>query len=90
MKWNLEKRKLSDLKEYHKNPRSLSKCQFEHIKLSIDKFGLIDKPIVTKDNTIIGGHQRLKVLKRCKVKEVECWVATEDLTAKISKNLTYV
>ncbi len=27
--------------------------------------------------TIIGGHQRIKVLKKQKVKVVECWVADE-------------
>jgi len=82
MRWALEIRRLSELKDYHKNPRQLSKDQYEHLKKSIDKFGLIDKPIVTKDNILIGGHQRVKVLKKDNVKEIECWIAQEELTPK--------
>lgn len=82
MRWALEKRKLSELKAYQKNPRRLSKDQYEHLKKSIDKFGLIDKPIVTKDNILIGGHQRVKVLAKDNVNEVECWIAQDELTPK--------
>lgn len=82
MKWKLELKKISDLKDYHKNPRRLSKEQYEHLKTSIDKFGLIDKPIITKDNILIGGHQRIQILKKENIKEVECWVSDQELTEK--------
>lgn len=82
MKWKLEKRKISDLQVFHKNPRKLTKNQYEHLKKSIDKFGLIDKPIVTKDNILIGGHQRIEVLKKENIKEVDCWIAEQDLSEK--------
>ncbi len=45
----------------------------------IKKFGLIDKPIVNADMVIIGGHQRVKILKKMKVKEVECWFPNRQL-----------
>ena len=51
-----------------------------HLENLITKFGMIDKPIVNKDWTIIGGHQRVKVLKKMKAKNVECWVPDRDLT----------
>ncbi len=48
----------------------------------IGKFGLIDKPVVNLDYTIIGGHQRLRILKRNKEKTVECWMPNRMLTDK--------
>jgi ParB-like chromosome segregation protein Spo0J len=60
--WHLEKRKLKDLYPYDKNPRQLSEKQFEQLKKSVDKFGLIDRPCINADGTIIGGHQRLHVM----------------------------
>lgn len=78
--WKLEQRNIKDLKKHTKNPRSLSKDQYEHIKKSIDKFGLIDKPIINLDNTIIGGHQRLEVLKKNKISIVDCQVPDHLLT----------
>lgn len=80
--WHLEKRKLSELKDYHKNPRILSKEQAEHLSTSLEKFGLIDKPIINTDNVIIGGHQRKNTLKKMGIKEVECNVPNRPLSAK--------
>ena len=82
MKWNLVNKNICDLKEHPKNPRVLSKDQANHLKKSLDTFGLIDKPIINVDNTIIGGHQRLKVLLGLGYKEVECWVPENPLTDK--------
>lgn len=80
--WKLEKRNLNDLKDYYKNPRKLTKKQFIHLKESIEKFGLIDKPILNHDNTIIGGHQRKEILKKLHVKEIECYVPSRPLSDK--------
>ena len=77
MKWHLETRKLKDLKPHPKNPRKLSKHDAEHLQQSLDKFGLIDKPTITQEGRIIGGHQRIALLKKSKAKDVECWVADE-------------
>lgn len=80
--WHLETRKIKDLKDHPKNPRRLSKHDAEHLEKSIEKFGLIDKPIITKDGQIIGGHQRKRILKKLALKEVECWVPDKDLNEK--------
>ncbi len=48
--------------------------EYEKIKNSIKHFGYIDPLIVNKDMTIIGGHQRFKVLKDLEYTEVECVV----------------
>lgn len=78
--WHLEVLPISKLKEHPKNPRQIHKDQFKHLQNLIDKFGLIDKPIVNKDWTVVGGHQRIKVLKKMKVKNVECWVPDEQIS----------
>src|ERR1700721_3008243 len=78
--WHLEVLPLSSLKAHSKNPRQIKKEQMAHLENLITKFGMIDKPIVNKDWTIIGGHQRVKVLKKMKAKNVECWVPDRDLT----------
>jgi len=77
--WHLEVLPIKSLKDHEKNPRQISKDQFQHLSGLIAKFGLIDKPIVNKDWIIIGGHQRIKVLKKMKAKTVECWVPDEQL-----------
>lgn len=48
------------------NPRKKLKpgdSEFEKIKNSINEFGYVDPVIVNNDLTVIGGHQRISVLK---------------------------
>ncbi len=80
--WHLEFRKVSSLKNHPKNARTLSKLQAEHLQISLEKFGLIDKPIINLDGMIIGGHQRKRILKKLGIKEIECWVPDRELTEK--------
>lgn len=82
IEWKLQKFNLRDLKEFSKNPRILSEHQYKHLKQSIDKFGLIDKPIVTSGGMIIGGHQRKKILEMSGIKDIECYVPSRELTEK--------
>jgi DNA modification methylase len=82
--WSLKTFQIDELTDYSKNPRSLTKQQFEQLKKSLDKFGLIDKPIINADekNTVIGGHQRLRVLRSENQKSVECWYPSRELDEK--------
>lgn len=82
IQWHIETRKLSKLKNHPKNPRSLNKQQEEQITQSLQRFGLADKPIVNTDGTIIGGHQRKRILSKLGYKEIECWVPDRELTEK--------
>lgn len=77
--WTLKTIAIKQLKDHPKNPRQITKDHMHHLENLIKKFGLIDKPIVNQDLTIIGGHQRIKILKKMKVKEVECWVPDQQL-----------
>jgi hypothetical protein len=74
LNWTLQTIPIKKLKDYSKNPRQINKEQQQHLQTLIEKFGLIDKPVVNSDFTIIGGHQRIKILKKMKIKEVECWI----------------
>lgn len=82
VQWSLQSIPIKSLVEHKKNPRQIGKDQFRRLGDMIEKFGLIDKPIVNKDMTIIGGHQRVKYLKRQKVKTVECWIPNRLLDEK--------
>jgi ParB-like chromosome segregation protein Spo0J len=82
IKWTLETKKISILKCYSKNPRFIRKDDLKQLMTSIDKFGLIDKPIINLDNTIIGGHQRINVLRMANEKSVECWIPDHQLDDK--------
>lgn len=78
--WKLETRKIKDLKEHPKNPRTLSKDQNQRLTESLERFGVAEKPIINTDGLIIGGHQRLKVLKTMGLKEIECWTPSQTLS----------
>ena len=80
--WTLKILPVNDLKSHSKNPRKIDKEKFQRLGQLINKFGLIDKPIINLDMTIIGGHQRIKFLKKEKVKTVECWVPDRLLDEK--------
>ena len=59
------------------NPRqSLKKGdkEYEKIKNSILEFGYVEPIIINYDMTVIGGHQRLTVLKDLGYKDVQCVV----------------
>jgi len=72
------------------NPRKDLKpgdAEFEKIRKSIDEFGYVEPIIVNKDLTIIGGHQRCKVLKQLGVKEIECIIVDVDKTKEKALNI---
>lgn len=80
VKWILTEIPIRSLKENPKNPRQIGKAQFDKLGGFINKWGLIDKPVVNEDLTIIGGHQRIKLLKKKKKKIVACWLADRQLS----------
>ncbi len=66
-----------ELKPADYNPRKKLKAgdkEYEKIKNSIMEFGYVEPIIVNDDMTVIGGHQRLTVLKDLGYKEVQCVV----------------
>ena len=78
--WTLTLLPIKSLRDNPRNPRQIDKQQMSHLEDLINKYGLIDKPIINCDMTIIGGHQRIRILKKMKVAECECWVPSEQLS----------
>lgn len=75
MKW--KSIPVEELKPAEYNPRKKLKAgdkEYEKIKNSILEFGYVEPIIVNHDMTVIGGHQRLTVLKDLGYKEVQCVV----------------
>ena len=66
---------INDLKLAKYNPRKDLKPgdpDYEHLKHSIEHWGMVDPLIVNSNMIVIGGHQRLKVLRDLGYDEVEC------------------
>ncbi len=85
-----KKLKISELIPAAYNPRKKLKPgdpEFEKIKNSIIEFGYVDPVIVNKDLTVIGGHQRLSVLKELGHTEIDCVVIEIDKTREKALNL---
>lgn len=84
----IERWKLSDLRPAEYNPRmdlQPGDPEYEKIRRSIEEFGLVDPIIVNKDGTIIGGHQRYKILLQ--MGETETDVSVLDLDKDREKAL---
>ncbi len=88
----LEKVKIEQLEPATYNPRQISTKQFNDLKESITKFGMVDPLIVNKCYTIVGGHQRYKICKQLGYKEIGCIILDLDkeqereLNIRLNKN----
>lgn len=82
----IEKKKISDLKPAPYNPRLSTKRQEEQLKKSLEKFGVVE-PIIFNNKTgcIVGGHFRVRELKKLGYKEIDCVIV--DLSIEDEKEL---
>ena len=81
---------INDLKRAEYNPRkelTPEDKEYQKIKNSIQEFGYVEPIIINKDKTIIGGHQRLSVLKDLGYNEVDCIVVDIDKTKEKALNI---
>lgn len=84
LEWRTEKRKVSDLVPYTKNPRVLSEKQANDLRVSLSKFNLVEIPAINTDNTILAGHQRLKIMAMLgrSEEEIDVRIPNRTLTEK--------
>lgn len=72
----IEKKQVTDLLPAEYNPRKELKpgdSEYEKLKRSLDQFGYVE-PVIWNKTTgrVVGGHQRLRVMKDMGLTEVEC------------------
>ena len=90
--------KIEELKAAEYNPRRLTEGQEDNLTKSIKRFGLVDPIIVNKaenrKNIVIGGHQRLKIIKKLEWKEAPVVYVDipdiekeKELNIRLNKNL---
>ena len=83
-----ERRSIDDLNPAEYNPRKRLQPgdeEYERLKTSIETFGYVDPIIINADGTVIGGHQRLFVLRDLGYSEAD--VAVVDLSKADEKAL---
>lgn len=87
---NIQEINIQKLKPSEYNPRKdLQPEDEEYIKIrnSINEFGYVAPIIINSDMTVIGGHQRLKVLKELGYNEIQCIVVDLDKNKEKALNL---
>ena len=90
---NIKKIPINKLKPATYNPRQINTKQYNDLKKSIERFGLVDPIIINKNgNVVIGGHQRLKIIKSLGEKTIGCIVLDlnkeqeRELNIRLNKN----
>lgn len=95
MNWRIERVEVSKLKEWHKNPRVLTKKGLEDLTKSIKRFGVAEPLVCNTDFTVCGGHGRLKVIKELGINEIDVYIPErtlaekqfEELNIRLNKNI---
>ena len=87
MNWHTETRKISELKNWESNPRTISKEAYQELKESIDDLGNFEPLVVNVDGTVIAGNQRLRVHIENGDSEVEVSVPERELTEEEIKKI---
>lgn len=87
---------IDDLIPSEYNPRKCSPKEYEDIKASIKRFGLVDPAIInihpTRTNIIVGGHRRTEVAKDLGYTEMPCievnlpFDSEKELNVRLNKN----
>lgn len=62
LSWITVQRKVKDLIPYEYNPRFMTEERKEKLLASIEKFNLVEIPVINTDNKLLAGHQRVKIL----------------------------
>ena len=82
----IEKKQIADLIPAPYNPRQSTEKQEKHLKESLEKFGMVEPIIINKQTGyIVGGHFRVRELKKMGIKEIECVIV--DLNEADEKEL---
>jgi len=67
---NYQIKPLSELREWSKNPRSISKDGYNRLKKQIQTLKLFKPFLITPDGEVLGGNMRLKAVQELGITEV--------------------
>lgn len=87
----VQKFRLDELEEFPGNPRQISELATRGLGESLKGLGLLEMPIVNvRDGKkrIVGGHQRIKLLRSQGVTHADCVVVRYDIAAEMAANLS--
>jgi hypothetical protein len=97
IEWTNGKRKLSQLKEWDKNPRKWEDKNIQDLDKSLTKFNLASPIVINTDNIVVGGHFRINRLKEMNKEDIEVDVRVpnrkltdeevEELNLRLNKNV---
>jgi DNA modification methylase len=80
IEWNEKTVKVSDLKPYERNPRTMTKEAFTKLKASLRDNGYHQRIIAQPDGAGIGGHQRIRALNELGITEIKVLVPNRQLS----------
>lgn len=78
--WKTEKRKVKDLIPATYNPRKITELERQDLLKSITEFGAVVPVVINRNNTMIGGHQRLSIYADLQMKEIDVQVPNRALS----------
>ena len=87
MIWHTEIRKISELKNWEDNPRTISEESYKTLKKSIGDLGNFEPLVINIDGAVLEGNQRLRVHKEQGDTEVEVSVPERELTEEEIKKI---
>lgn len=83
--------KLSKLREPEYNPNRMTEAEIERLEASMEKFGVVEPPVVNtrrgRTGVIVGGSHRVRILKRRGNKETDCVIVDLALADEKELNL---
>ena len=87
--WTNEKRRLSELQPWPRNPRQIKDKQVARLQESLSEFGQVEPVCIGPGNALYNGHQRLKswAAKFGDI-EIDVRVSSRELTEKEREKLT--
>jgi len=87
--WTNERRKLSDLIPWPRNPRQIKGAEVKRLQESLTEFGQIEPICIGPGDALYNGHQRLKSwMAKFGDIEIDVRVSSRELTEKEREKLT--
>lgn len=80
--WHTEKRKITELKNWEDNPRTITEEEYKKLEESVKKLGNFQPLVANIDGTVLSGNQRLRLAVANGEIEIEVSIPSRKLNAK--------